>query len=176
MAARSCKCCKQIPTVNRCRNYRSQDWTPFFTGSQPRSNLRSIIYYILCPGELREYCWSVGNTDMPQKRIIKFPCGGCGGESVADVILCVSCNNWWHRQCDGVSPKEFQFLASNDVVDYLCRCCRSTGDGFDYAAGLQRLASVTGDVTTLAIAAKTEAIYLQKEPLKVSNCLLPQLT
>jgi len=113
---------------------------------------------------------------MPQKRRpkIKFPCGGCGGESVADVVLCVACNKWWHRQCDGVSREEFQFLASNDVIDYLCRSCRSTEDGFDYAAGLQRLASVKGDVTTLMTAAKTEAIYLKKEPFTVSNCLLPE--
>lgn len=101
-------------------------------------------------------------------RVVKYPCGVCGGDCGINTILCATCNKWHHIKCEHITAGDFKFLSGNSTVEYVCARCRSDEEGkFDFAKGLRRLASYIGDSSAMKTAAATEAIYLKKHAASV---------
>lgn len=55
-----------------------------------------------------------------------YPCGGCGREVRDDdeAIFCESgCEQWYHRECTGMSELAYNLLTTEDSAEWVCDKC-----------------------------------------------------
>lgn len=55
-----------------------------------------------------------------------YPCGGCGKEVLDDheAIYCESgCEQWYHRDCTGMSRLAYDLLTAEDSAEWACDTC-----------------------------------------------------
>ena len=74
-----------------------------------------------------------GNAAMNgnQQFVDRYLCPGCNAtvENEQSILLSLGCDGpcqkWFHRECAGLTPSEFQYLQENDEGQWFCLPCRN---------------------------------------------------
>ncbi|KAL3875906.1 hypothetical protein ACJMK2_033811 [Sinanodonta woodiana] len=108
---------------------------------------------------------------MGPKRAKKYPCGSCSSACAFECVYCITCANWYHRQCQSMSDEELRQWGELDL-DYVCISCRSlNGSRFDFVSALQRLgmAARSKDLDKLTAAIDRELLFKPRLSIPVKQ-------